>query len=593
MINKVILILCAFLMLCTPHQNETDQISNLKTFAKVYGYVKYFHPSEEAANIDWNRFSAYGVSEIIRCKTQAEVIEKLNTLFKPIAPSIVFSNGKSNYNTDVLIPPKKEAYTTTYWQHKGVSINMYSRYPNPYKSVRVNALMKTTKLGETKVTKSEPLFDASPALGAIIEEEIGNHIYCQIPLKLYINNEGTYPKSETFNALERKLNAIDVNASGIASRLGNIVNVYNVFQHFHPYLKEAKVDWSKEFETALERSFKDNTDLDHQITLQKFTATLKDGHTQVSGVKTGKHQPPINWEWIENKLVITNVFDDTIALNIGDVVTKIEGIPVDEYFKEIKSTIAAGTEGWSNYLAQIYSILGKSYTELTIEVNSKTFTLKRDGIHSFGSTKIPIQKNLYKKLDHNIYYLNLTKTPMDTITKILPKLEKANGIICDLRGYPRANDGFISHLLKEKDTSTSWMRIPKIIYPDQKNLVGYENSSWELEAKKPYLGDKKIIFLANGRAISYAESYLGFIKGYRLATIVGQPTAGTNGNAISFNLLGNYKVRWTGMKVVKHDGSQLYAIGILPDIYVNKTIEGVKSGEDEFLNKAIEVILER
>jgi C-terminal processing protease CtpA/Prc len=127
-----------------------------------------------------------------------------------------------------------------------------------------------------------------------------------------------------------------------------------------------------------------------------------------------------------------------------------------------------------------------------------------------------------------------------------------------------------------------------MIYPDQANIVGYENHEWELEPQEPYLGDKKVAFITDGRAISYAESFLSFIEGYQLATIVGQPTANIN----PFDLLGNYSISWTGMKVFKHDGSQHHTIGVLPDIYVQKTIEGVKSGKDEFLDKAIEVILE-
>ena len=46
---------------------------------------------------------------------------------------------------------------------------------------------------------------------------------------------------------------------------------------------------------------------------------------------------------------------------------------------------------------------------------------------------------------------------------------------------------------------------------------------------------------------------------------------------------------WTGMKVLKHNGSQHHGIGILPDIYVSKTIQGIKDGRDEFLEKAIEI----
>jgi hypothetical protein len=40
----------------------------------------------------------------------------------------------------------------------------------------------------------------------------------------------------------------------------------------------------------------------------------------------------------------------------------------------------------------------------------------------------------------------------------------------------------------------------------------------------------KIAFLTDGRAICYAETYIGMIEHYKLAEIVGGPTAGTNGN---------------------------------------------------------------
>jgi len=177
---------------------------------------------------------------------------------------------------------------------------------------------------------------------------------------------------------------------------------------------------------------------------------------------------------------------------------------------------------------------------------------------------------------------------MEDIEKLLPELIKSKSIICDLRVYPKGNHGFISYLLKEKDTTTSWMQIPQNIYPDREKL-NYQNTNWLLPSKKPYLGDKQIIFITKGTAISYAESYIGFIRGYKLATIIGQPTAGTNGNINRFKLSEGFSIRWTGMKVLKHDGTQLHGIGFLPDIYVNSTIEGLKAGKDELLEKAIEL----
>ena len=732
---------------CTPQQTKVD---HLKTFAKAYGYVKYFHPSDEASEIDWNIFAAFGANEILKCNNTEEVIATLNNLFKPIAPSVVFSNRKRSYNVAAITPSSTKGYKPSYWQHQGVSKDM-NYQGGVYKSVRVNRFNEVADLSafgnlmvsidpekykgkEIKYTgwaklkddsegtghlwlrvdktdktlgffenmdnnpiksnewkqyeiigkiddaasglfmgsfikgkgtlflddvhvyykennewveipiknsdfeantigvknnesewigKSEgysysisnteskegkncavisydvkdknvtgkAIFDTFPKFGELIEKEIGAGVFCQIPLNLYGNDENTYPKSETLNSLQNSLKNVDESPSNIFVRLGNVINTYNVFQHFYPYFNEVDVDWDKELETALESSLNDLTEYDHLVTLQKFTAPLKDGHIYVSGSNTDVYVPPIKWEWIEGRLVITNIKEPDLGIQIGDLVTKVNNQSPESYFQEINSRISASTKGWLNYRAQIMSLFGKKGEQLIIEIDSKNIVLNRDRKYDYTENDIAVQENNYKVLDDNIYYLNLSKIEMSTIIGLLPELQQAKGIICDLRGYPNNNHGFISHLLKEKDTSKAWMRIPKIIYPDHEKMIGYEDQGWEMEPRKPYLGDKKIVFIIDGSAISYAESYMSFIEGYKLATIVGQTTAGTNGNINPFTLLGNYSISWTGMKVVKHDGSKFHGIGVLPDIYVNKTIEGLKVGKDEFLEKALEFII--
>ncbi len=83
---------------------------------------------------------------------------------------------------------------------------------------------------------------------------------------------------------------------------------------------------------------------------------------------------------------------------------------------------------------------------------------------------------------------------------------------------------------------------------------------------------------------------MSFIEHYKLGEIVGQPTAGANGNVNPFNLPGGFRVTWTGMKVLKHDGSQHHLIGIQPTIPMERTIKGIVEGRDEFLEKALELI---
>jgi hypothetical protein len=216
------------------------------------------------------------------------------------------------------------------------------------------------------------------------------------------------------------------------------------------------------------------------------------------------------------------------------------------------------------------------------------FNIKYD----YSEPKIASQKDLYKQLENNIYYLNLNDIDIETITRLMPELKQANGIIYDMRGYPNSTiTDLISHLLKVKDTSDAWLQTPQIIYPNQKNIIGYQKVGWELEPKEPYLGDTQNVFIIDGRAISYAESLMSYIEAYELGTIIGQPTAGANGNMNPFNILGGIGVNWTGIKALKHDGSQFHTIGVLPNIYVEKTLAGVRAGKDEFLDKAVEIIL--
>ncbi len=738
-------------MSITQAQSE-QKVENLKTFAKAYGYVKYFHPSDEATHIDWNSFAIYGAEQIEKCSTQQQVINTLDQLFHPIAPSVVFSNSKKGFDYKTMTPSNTKKYKPIYWQHNGLGIGMNSR-GETYKSVRINSKDKPVKLagfgnimtgidaekylgkeikytgfvkmkegssgtghlwlrvdkkdkttgffnnmGNNPIKSSEwnqyeiignvdsnaisivfgcflqgkgalyfdkaqffykqnddwievplmnndfetgeivnkweddkwvgrgagydigltstiihegnksaviaymqqkstntsnkKLFDHHPNTKELIEEEIGDGIYCQIPITLYTNNKnGTYPQTDSkhLSSLEKSLSDINTTDNNLSLRLGNIINVYNVFQHFYPYFDVVDVNWENELETALKSAYNNTEPYDYWITLKKFTAKLNDGHIRVNrSANKNTYLPPFKWEWIENKLVITEVFDDNIGLKTGNIVAKIDNKDTKEYFKEINSTISAGTKGWLEARATTESLLGEKDTEITLVTGETTYTINRN-LTGQEYWKREHQKPAYRQMDSNIYYLNLDVITMDTINKLLPQLEKYSAIICDLRGYPNGNHDFISHLLEKDDTSKSWMQIPQIVYPDQKNIISHQEEGWGLKAKKPYLGDKKVVFIIDGSAISYAESFMSFIEGYKLATIVGQPTAGTNGNVNPFRLHGGYSIWWTGMKVIKHNGTQHHGVGILPNVYINKTIEGIKDGRDEFLEKAIEI----
>ena len=158
-----------------------------------------------------------------------------------------------------------------------------------------------------------------------------------------------------------------------------------------------------------------------------------------------------------------------------------------------------------------------------------------------------------------------------------------------MRGYPgRISPSFLSHLSEKNLTSAQW-HVPMVRRPDRKEIEWRRQGEWNLPSRTPYL-KAKTAFLTDGRAISYAESCMGIVEHYRLGEIVGGPTAGTNGNTNFFVLPGDFRVVWTGMKVLKHDGSQHHGVGILPIIPVSRTRAGVAAGRDEFLDRGLRAV---
>ena len=83
---------------------------------------------------------------------------------------------------------------------------------------------------------------------------------------------------------------------------------------------------------------------------------------------------------------------------------------------------------------------------------------------------------------------------------------------------------------------------------------------------------------------------MGVVEAYRLGEIVGESTTGTNGNVCPVELYLGYSMAFTGMKVLKHDGSRHHSVGILPTVPISRTIKGIHQGRDEQLEKALSLL---
>src|SRR5206468_7886547 len=75
------------------------------------------------------------------------------------------------------------------------------------------------------------------------------------------------------------------------------------------------------------------------------------------------------------------------------------------------------------------------------------------------------------------------------------------------------------------------------------------------------------------------------------SVVVGSMTAGADGNVSEIALPGGHRTMISGIGVFYPDKRPTQRVGIVPDIEVKPTIEGIRAGRDEVLEAALSQIL--
>ncbi len=553
-------------------------LKNLTAFTRLLGYVRFFHPSDQAAALDWERFAVRGVRTIESARTDAELAGRLRTLFAPYAMLNIRALDAAGADaapsaTDYSASTPDtwdESHRIMVWDHVGVGLGPRSIYRS----------RRTARPGHAVGAHSDT---PEPHAATLVPG-----VTASIPLYCHADDDGTYPR-EMPPAPEAEPG--ELSAADRAVRLADVALAWTIFQHFYPYFDVIETDWDAALATALRSAAEDADECAFADTLRELVAGLRDGHGfVVHPCLSGRAQPPLSVAWVQDRLVVTAVHDGAPPIEVGSVIAQIDGVATADVAARADKRLSAATPQFLRHRSAAEILAGPpgSQLSLTLEVDGETRAVQL--VRSGPLQHPPRRQRVTEELEPGIWYLDLDRLDVADLKAVIDRLAEARGVILDLRGYPRKQGAWqiLGHLSDRRDMTCAQWLIPVASRPDRRDMQ-FNRSNWPVVPRSPTLGGR-LVFLTDGQAISAAETMLGIVEHYELAAIVGQATAGTNGNINPFELPGGYRVIWTGMKVLKHDGSQHHGVGIQPTIPVERTIAGIRAGRDEYLERALAYI---
>lgn len=573
-----------------PRPLSSRGLDNVSAAARLLADVRFFHASDQSVAVTaWDHLAVRLIEEIEPAADSAELAAGLQGFFAPIAPTLrVWAGGPEDAPAFPEIPDGADH--VKFWRHRGVGSVSLIAQGSIYSSV-----VEREKLPASTANR-EGASDGGVRESAYVVKSLGGGVSCRLPVEVFADAEGTLPHAPAETSWSRLDDMPDLTAGNRATRLAGVALCWGIMQHFYPYFDVVETDWDAALTSALAAAAEDAERADYHHTLQELVAKLHDGHGFVRDrLMRIRLMLPLAWTWVDGELVIVGT-DESVAdrLALGDTVLEIEGRAVAAWYEEASKRISASTEGWRRSVA---------LSNLAMEIPGSepvTLRLRRPDGREFEAVVDRIMpREISRVSEHRaadgeelapgIVYFDLNGAEADALDAAMPALAAAEGVVFDLRGYPGdAGVRLMPHLSREAVRSARW-RVPIVTRPDREGWQWNESGRWWLPPAEPFL-DAKVAFLTDGRAISYAESIMGIVEAYGMGEIVGATTAGTNGNVNPFGLPGGFTVSWTGMQVLKHDGSRHHGVGIAPTVAVGPTIEGIVAGRDEVLEKAVEVL---
>lgn len=378
----------------------------------------------------------------------------------------------------------------------------------------------------------------------------------------------------------------NINYDDDGIKLLALFRYWNYIEYFYPYKYLISSNWDAVLKAFIPKIIKVKNETEYALCLTELMGKTEDTHHTIFQNESltnyfGKFKVPVSATFIDDNLIITNVYSNEKSLKEGDILLQVDNINTkDLKEKYFKYSIASNLPTTLREIAKKIIRTNKEKVDLRILREGKTLETTVSTISMFLKEE---NTEKIKEISSEIGYLNTEHIELKTYDSIFNKWQNKKAIIFDIRNYPKENFIRLLPYLHEKPINFFRITATNLQNP---GIFSFQPKI-EFETKDGYQFKGKIIVLVNSESQSKSEFNVLALQSYSNTIVIGSQTAGTDGDMSNVVLPGNILTGITGTGIYKIDKNETQQIGIKPDIEVYPTLEDIKNKKDVILETAI------
>lgn len=526
-------------------QETLNEKQKLISLCKVWGFLKYYHPSVAKGKYMWDEELINKISEIEMVNSKNELNELYNSWLTKLGqvPKINIKTSDKEYF--------KKNFNLNWIQDKSIFTD--------------NLIDKLTFIENNRNQD-----------GQFYISRNGN--------KAELTNEVNYGNSFPTKDI----------------RIVEFFRFWNLVEYFYPHKYKIDEGWSNLLVETIPKIINCKDHVSYHLIYVDLLEKMKDSHayfySQPLNSYFGIKVIPVVTKYAEGKLIVTEYKDKKLAnennLFLGDIISQVNNIRIDDIFEKNKKYIIAANDAKKMKIFTNFDYFfnsSKDTISITIERENKSFNniIKRYYRKELDQTNNETvdEKIKWKKLEDNIGYVNMKNSNVQDVDDIFENLKNTKAIIFDIRNYPNYFGKEIVEKFGRSKKVSAKMILADLDYPGK---FYWKDVTYGTEKEiSPYSG--KIVILVNENSQSRSEWTAMQLQTLENSFVIGSQTAGSDGEILKYKI-NDIETAFTINGVFYPNKDETQVCGIKIDVEVKPTLKGLKAYKDEVLERSIEFI---